>query len=88
MLKSRAIIDTKSDNDTDIYVPGIREKYAARPKSLCTISLAEFVANYSDKSYSTSDTTMEEDEVTVDMLSSTVDLLGGQGKISTRRKNP
>ncbi|KAH3783548.1 hypothetical protein DPMN_161488 [Dreissena polymorpha] len=76
MLKPRDIIDTMSDNDTHTYVPGIHEKYAAMPKSLCTIALAEFL-EYSDKSYSTSYTTMEEDEVTVDMLSSTVDLPDG-----------
>ena len=57
ILKPKAVINSMSDNDTDIYVPGIHEKHAARPKALRKLSLAEYVANYSHKSYSTSDTT-------------------------------
>ena len=87
ILKPKAVINSMPDSDTDIYVPGIHEKYAARPKALRKLSLAEYVANYSDKSYATSDTTMEEDKVNVDTLSSTCVLSDGLGKIC-KRKNP
>lgn len=52
------------EDDTDIYyIPGLHEKYAARPASLNNLSLAGFVANYTAKFPFAADTSIEHEKV-------------------------
>ena len=48
ILKPSAILQNMGDNTTDIFQPGILDKYAARPQraDIDGLCLAEFVANY------------------------------------------
>lgn len=49
LLKPKHVLLSLDKNDTDIYVPSVHDKYAARPKQLEQICLAEFVAWYGVK---------------------------------------
>ena len=46
-LKSKKSLQSLKNDDPDIYLPSIHEKYAKRPNSLENLTLAEFAANYS-----------------------------------------
>ena len=46
LLKSKKSLKSLHNDDPDIYLPSIHEKYACRPNSLNNLPLAEFVANY------------------------------------------
>lgn len=43
--KLKTVLESMCD-DSDIYVRGIHNKYAARPNQLESLVLAEFVADY------------------------------------------
>ncbi len=47
MTKPSAELDLMEDDDEDIFVKGLHEKYAARPESMEDICLASFAVNYS-----------------------------------------
>ena len=47
LLKSKKSLQSLENDDPDIYLPSIHEKYAKRPNSLENLTLAEFAANFS-----------------------------------------
>ena len=46
LLKPNALLQTMDDDDTDVFLPNIIDKYAARPSSLDELCLAEFASQY------------------------------------------
>lgn len=46
LLKPQKLLETQQDNDTNIFMPNIIERYENRPSSLSRICLAEFAATY------------------------------------------
>jgi DNA replication protein DnaC len=47
MLKPQHILNSMKDNENNIYLPSIHDKYAARPDTLTDLTLAEFAASFS-----------------------------------------
>ena len=72
MLKPKQILKTMDNNDTDIYLPTIHDKYAARPNHVEDLCLAGFVANYSTVAHTQN--TEEDHEVTDEMTEKTITL--------------
>ncbi|WAR06037.1 hypothetical protein MAR_021406 [Mya arenaria] len=78
--------DRMIDHDEDIYVPGVQEKYAARPKSLEDLCLVDFVANYTHSKAENGINSEETEEVDPAQTSLLITLSGGLGKMSRRKK--
>ncbi|WAR11360.1 hypothetical protein MAR_025540 [Mya arenaria] len=79
MLKPSSALKTLDDDDNDIYLPGIHEKYAARPSSLEHLCFAEISAYYVTASYAKKENTEELTEC---------DAYQTGGVIKLRRLNP
>ncbi len=61
ILKPRKVLDSMDEDDKNIYVPSIHDKYGNRPDDMESICLAQFAANYTTAS-STSDVNSENTE--------------------------
>ena len=46
MIKPSSVLKCMHEDDTDIFMPSILDKYAARPQKLTNLCLADFVSNY------------------------------------------
>jgi len=60
LLKPRNVLEKMEDDDTDVFLPNIIDKYCARPSKLENMCLAEFASSYS-RTYS-HDTDQHDDE--------------------------
>ena len=86
ILKQRSVLDTIEDDDTDIYMTTIHDRYAARPNSLEQISFADFVSNYRLKSSSTDNNNEEQNEVDEDVTENVITLKDRLGQMSKRKR--
>ena len=85
ILKSSSVLQTLKDDDRNIYVPGVHEKYAARPSNLEDICLAEFAANYVTASSKQDDEDI--DEYDPDHIVGVIKLQNNFGRMR-KRQNP
>ena len=46
MLKAQSVLEGMPDKDTDVWVPGLCQKYSARPDSMLDVCYADFAAYY------------------------------------------
>ena len=51
LLKPNSVLQTMDDDDTDVFLPNIIDKYAARPSLLDKLCLAEFASQYGPCTY-------------------------------------
>ncbi|KAK3100749.1 hypothetical protein FSP39_024640 [Pinctada imbricata] len=85
MIKPRYVLEKMKDDDTDIFVPNIIDKYAARPAKLEKMCLAEFSSIYvSGKKKSKDEIIDENDDVHTNEQIKLKDNLG----ILCKRKTP
>ncbi|XP_033759087.1 uncharacterized protein LOC117341337 [Pecten maximus] len=88
MLKPATVLKTMDEDDTDIYLPSIIDKYAARPSSLNDMCLAEFASNYETTSRHKHDECVEEQSNSnMDVTQKTICLKNELG-IMVKRKIP
>ncbi|XP_069125440.1 uncharacterized protein [Argopecten irradians] len=86
MLKPPSVIQNMDDDDEDIYMSNILDKYAARPKSLETRSLAFFVANYTyHRKAKIDEDEVQDDEVESNETNSYITLSNGLGRMCKRK---
>ena len=86
VLKSHSILQNMENDDTDLYLPSIHDKYAHRPDTLDSICLADFVANYSHAS-SEADPRQDIEEISDENTSKSkkfINLKDNMGKIYRR----
>lgn len=70
LLKPRNVLERMEDDDTDVFLPNIIDKYCARPSKLDKMCLAEFVSSYS-RTYSCGTDQLNDDDSNGESVSKT-----------------
>ena len=88
LLKPNALLQTMDDDDTDVFLPNIIDKYAARPSSLDKLCLAEFASQYGPCTYTPKHQNDDDGDDTAEKVDrgtgQVITLKDGMGKMKKR----
>ncbi|XP_062618879.1 uncharacterized protein LOC134280486 [Saccostrea cucullata] len=87
LIKPRYILEKMEDDDTDLYVASIHEKYSKRPDDMENLCLAEFGSHYDLSKSSLHEDYSHEEEVADSCIKNTISLKDGMGTITKRKKS-